>query len=90
MSITTDLNAWWVVHQDYQESNSAKGDFQNTMSTFDQMLDELKRKNDNGDFDQLPASSKAVAVWAWQQWNTVRNTVKANADFLEFIGWRKP
>ena len=39
MSITTDLDAWWAEHQDYQESNSAKGKFQDIMSTIDQMLD---------------------------------------------------
>ena len=88
MSITTDLDAWWVEHQDYQESNSAKAKFQDIMNTIDEKLDRLQAKNANGDFDQLPASSKAAAIWGWTQLDNARNAVKANAAFMEFIGWR--
>ena len=88
MTITTDLDAWWAVHQDYAESNTAKAKFQDIMTTIGQMLDELKTMNDNGDFDRLPTSSKTAAIWGWGQFNTTRNTVKANAAFMEFIGWR--
>ena len=88
--VTTELNEWWVAHQDYQESNTAKAKFQDIMNTIDQMLDELKTMNDNSDFNQLPASWKAKALWAWQQLDAARNTVKADAEFMEGINWRKP
>jgi len=88
MSVTTDLNTWWAELSDYQESNSSKAKFQDIMATIDQMLDELKTMNDNGDFDQLPSSWKAKAVWAWQQLDAARDTVKADAEFMEGINWR--
>jgi len=88
MSIATDLDAWWAELSDYQESNTAKAKFQNIMATIDQMLDELQTMNSNGDFDQLPASWKAKAVWAWQQLDATRDTVKADAEFMEGINWR--
>ena len=88
MSITTDLDAWFVNLTDYNESNSAKAKFQEIMSTIDQMLDELQTMNANGDFDQLPASCKTKAIWMWTQLDTARNTIKADADAMEFIGWR--
>lgn len=88
MSITSDLDAWWAEHQDYQESNLAKAKFQDIMTLIDQKLDELQVMNTNGDFNQLPASSKTVAVWGWTQLDNARNALKANADFMEFIGWR--
>ena len=86
--VTTDLNEWWVAHQDYQESNTAKAKFQDIMATIDQMLDELKTMNDNGDFDRLPASSKTKAIWMWTQLDAARDTIKADAEAMEFIGWR--
>ena len=88
MSITTDLDAWWVAHQDYIESNKAKGKFQDIMTTIGQMLDELQTMNTNGDFDQLPASCKTKAIWMWQQLDAARDTIKADAEAMEFIGWR--
>ena len=88
MSITTDLDAWWAELSDYQESNKAKGVFQDIMNTIDQILDELQTMNDNSDFNQLPASWKAKAIWAWQQLDAARNTVKADAEFMEGILWR--
>lgn len=86
--ITTDLNAWWAKFCDYQESNKAKGKFQDIMSNIDQKLDELQTMSLNGDFDQFPDSCKAKASWIWSQFNTARNTVKADAKAMEFIGWR--
>lgn len=88
MSTTTELDAWWAIKTDYDESNKAKGKFQDIMNTMDQMLDELQTMNANGNFDQLPASWKAKAIWAWGQFNTTRNTVKADAEFMEGINWR--
>jgi len=88
MTITTDLNAWWAVLSNYEESNSAKAKFQEIMQTIDQYLNELAEMNSNGDFDQLPASVKAKFIWAWTQLDNARDTVKADADFMEAIGWR--
>ena len=88
MSITTDLDAWWAELSDYQESNKAKGVFQDIMNTIDQMLDELQTMNDNDDFDQLPASCKTKAIWMWTQLDNARDTIKADVDAMEFIGWR--
>ena len=88
MSITTDLDAWWAELSDYTESNTAKAKLQDIMTTIDQMLDELQTMNTNGDFDQLPASCKAKAIWMWAQLDNARDTIKADADAMEFIGWR--
>ena len=88
MSITTDLDAWWAEKLDYDESNTAKARFQDLMISFDQNLDELSQMNTNGDFDQLPSSWKAKAVWAWQQFSAARDTVKADSEFMEGINWR--
>lgn len=88
MSITTDLNAWWAELSDYTESNTAKAKFQDIMNTIDQMLDELQTMNANGDFDQFPVSCKTKAIWMWQQLDAARNTIKADAEAMEFIGWQ--
>jgi len=88
MTITNDLNTWWAELSDFQRGNKAKAQFQDTMNTIDQMLDELKIINDSGDFDQLPPSWKAKALWAWQQLDAARDTVKADAEFMEGINWR--
>lgn len=87
MSISTDLDAWWVNVSDYNESNDAKAKFQDIMRNIDRQLNELADMNTAGDFDKLPVSWKAKAVWAWGQLNTARNTVKADADFMEGINW---
>jgi uncharacterized protein YjgD (DUF1641 family) len=86
--ISDDLDTWWAELSDYEESNSAKAKFQEIMQSFDQALNELSDMNAAGDFDQLPASWKARAVWAWQQFDAARDIVKADADFMEGINWR--
>ena len=88
MSITTDLDAWWETVSDYNQSNTAKARFQDLMSNIDQNLDELQTMNANGDFDQLPSSWKAKAVWAWGLLDTARDTVKADSEFMEGINWK--
>lgn len=85
--ITTDLDAWWAAHQDYTGSNTAKAKFQDIMGAINRELDDLQTMNINGDFDQLPASWKAKAIWAWGQLDAARNTVKADTDFMEGINW---
>jgi hypothetical protein len=82
------LDAWWVIKQDYDESNAAKAEFQNTMSMFEQGLDRLQQMNAAGDFDQIPAIVKTKWLWAWQQWDTVRDTLKADAEFMASLNWR--
>ena len=86
--ISDDLDTWWEELSDYEESNASKAKFQEVMQSFDQGLNELSAMNANGDFDQLPASWKAKAVWAWQQFDAARDAVKADADFMEGINWR--
>jgi hypothetical protein len=44
--------------------------------------------NAAGDFDSLPASAKAKAIWIWTQLDNARDTVKADAEAMEFINWR--
>ena len=88
MSVTDDLNDWWGVFKDYQESNAAKAKFQDIMTTIDEYLDELQAMNAAGDFDQLPATVKAKFLWAWQQLDNARDTVKADTDFMEAISWK--
>ena len=88
MSITNDLDTWWTEVSDYNESNAAKARFQDIVVTMDQMLDELAQMNTNGDFDKLPVSWKAKAIWAWQQLDNARDTIKADPEFMEGINWR--
>ena len=88
MTITQDLDAWWTTVSDYNESNSAKAKFQEIMSSIDQQLDELSAMNTAGDFDELPASWKAKAIWAWGQLDAARDAVKGDAEFMEGINWR--
>jgi hypothetical protein len=88
MSITTDLDTWWETLSGYSKSNDAKARFQELMIEFERALNELSLMNQAGDFDELPASWKAKAVWAWQQFDSARNTIKADADFMEGLNWR--
>ena len=88
MSISTDLDTWWADYTDFQESNTAKGKFQEIMLQIDEQLNKLSDMNTNGDFDELPSNWKTKAVWAWGQLNTARNTVKADAGFMEGINWK--
>jgi len=88
MTITTDLNAWYVELKGYNDSNTAKAKFQEIMWTIDQYLDELATMNQAGEFDKLPDSTKTKLIWAWQQLDTVRDTLKADADFIEALDWR--
>jgi hypothetical protein len=88
MTITTDLDIWWETVSDLNESNAAKAKFQDLMNSFDQALNELSDMNSAGDFDELPASWKAKAIWAWGQFDTARDTVKADAEFMEGLNWR--
>jgi len=87
MSIESDLDAWWATLSDYNESNSAKERFQRLMRDFDEALDELEAMNSAGEFDQLPASVKSKMIWAWQQFDAARDTVKADADVIDIIQW---
>jgi hypothetical protein len=88
MTVTSDLDAWWAELKDYDESNAAKAKFQELMIAFEQSLDELQQMNADGEFDKLPASWKAKALWAWQQFDNARDTVKADAEFMEGLNWR--
>jgi len=88
MTITSDLDAWWAQLKDYDESNAAKAKFQELMIEIDSNLDELAAMNTDGDFDILPASWKAKAIWAWQQLDAARDTVKADAEFMEGLNWK--
>lgn len=87
MSISTDLDLWWVQISDYNESNAAKARFQEIMREIDQRLDELSTMYSAGDFDKLPASVKAKFVSAWTQLDAVRNALKADADFMMAVNW---
>jgi len=82
------LDAWWGIKQDYDESNTAKAEFQSTMWSFEEGLNRLEQMNNDGDFDQMPALVKAKMIWAWQQWDAVRDTLKADADFMAIIEWK--
>ena len=88
MTITTDLDTWWDELDSYNNSNSAKAKFQDIMSQIDQQLDELQQMNADGEFDKLPATVKAKFVWAWGQLDAVRDTLKADSDFMEALAWR--
>ena len=85
--ISDDLDAWWEELLDYSESNAAKAKFQDLMIQFEQNLNELQEMNAEGEFDKLPASWKAKAIWAWQQFDAARDIVKADADFMEGLNW---
>lgn len=87
MTITTDLDAWWAVKLAYDDSNSAKAEFQQIMGEIDRSLNELAAMNAAGKFNQLPATVKAEFVAAWQALNTVRNNLKADAGFMEALNW---
>ena len=82
------LDGWWAELQDYEESNSAKAKFQDVMNMFDSGLNELEAMNTAGDFDQIPAVIKAKWLWAWQQWDAVRDTLKADDEFMASLTWR--
>jgi len=86
--IETDLDAWWAVLKDYNESNDSKAVFQTLMGNINDNLNKLKEKNDAGDFDMMPASVKAKWVWAWQQLDAARDTVKADPEFMASLEWR--
>jgi len=88
MTITSDLNAWWDELSDYEESNTAKAKFQEIMIAIEQYLNELAQMNSNGDFDKLPPAVKSKFVWAWNQLDSARDTVKADSDFMEAITWK--
>ena len=87
MTITSDLNSWWATLSDYNESNSAKAKFQDIVREIDKMLNDLQSMNSAGDFNSLPSSAKAKAIWIWQQLNAARNAVEADAEAMEFIKW---
>ena len=86
--IIDELNTWWAELTDYNESNDAKARFQDIMNTIDQMLNELQAMHSNGDFDKLPINSKNKAIWIWQQLDAARDTIKADAEAMEFINWK--
>jgi len=88
MSITTDLNTWWTTKQAYDDSNAAKAELQRIMAEIDQSLDKLQAMNAAGKFNQLPASVKAEFIAAWTALDTVRDTLKADAGFIEALNWR--
>ena len=88
MTIQQDLDAWWAEITDLQEGNSAKAVFQDVMTSLDENLDKLDEMNNNGDFDSLPASVKAKMVTGWQALDGVRDSLKADADFMAVISWR--
>ena len=87
MTITTDLDTWWGDLSDYQESNAAKAAVQDMVNTVQQMVSDLATMNANGDFDELPPSAKAAAIWIWQKYNAANNAVEADADAQEFLSW---
>jgi hypothetical protein len=88
MSITTDLDAWWTAKTAYDDSNEAKAEFQRIMGEIDRSLDELAAMNAAGKFNQLPATVKAEFTAAWIALDTVRDTLKADAGFMEALNWR--
>ena len=88
MGITEDLDLWWSEVDGYNDSNAAKAKFQDLLMQIDQNLDELAQMNADGEFDKLPDSWKAKALWAWQTLDAARDTVKADAEFMEGINWR--
>ena len=87
MTITTDLNTWWTTKQAYDNSNAAKAEFQRIMGEIDQSLDKLATMNAEGKFNQLPASVKNEFVAAWTALDTVRDSLKADAGFMEALNW---
>ena len=88
MSITTDLDTWWTTKTAYDDSNTAKAEFQRIMAEIDQSLDQLAAMNAAGKFNQLPATVKAEFVAAWTALNNVRVTLKADVGFMEALNWR--
>ena len=89
MTTTTDeLDAWWEIIQDYNQSNSAKAVFQDIMEQIDRNLDELYKMNAAGDFNKLPPTVKAKFTWAWTQLDAVRDTLKADVEFMGAVNWR--
>ena len=88
MSITTDLNTWWTTKTAYDDSNEAKAEFQRIMASIDESLDKLYEMNAAGKFNQLPASVKAEFIAAWTTLDTVRDSLKADAGFMEALNWR--
>lgn len=87
MGITEDLNTWWDILKDYKASNSARLKFVGMMSEIDTALNVLQDMNQNGDFDELPESWRTKAIWAWQQLDNARQTIKADGEFMEGINW---
>lgn len=88
MGVSEDLDSWWAEKQSYDESNTAKAEFQDTMTDIDRHLDVLEASYNAGDYDKLPQSVKTKFIWAWGQLNTARNTIKADADFMAAISWK--
>ena len=89
MTTTTDeLNAWWKIIKDYDESNAAKAKFQDIMTEIDRNLDELYAMNAAGDFDKLPPTVKAKFTWAWAQLDAVRDILKVDEEFMGAVNWR--
>ena len=88
MSITTDLDAWWAIKNKYDDSNTAKGEFQIIMANINESLDKLAAMNAAGKFNQLPAAVKAEFVAAWVALDTVRQTLAADPGFMEALNWR--
>lgn len=87
MSISSDLDLWWVQISDYNESNAAKAKFQEIMWEIDEKLNELETMYGRGDFDKLPTSVKNKFVSAWSQLDAVRDTLKADVDFMSALNW---
>jgi len=88
MGTDADLTVWWQTIVDVEQGNAAKAQFQTTMQSLDDGLNTLKTAYDAGDYNQLPASVRTKFVWAWSQLNTVRNTLKADAEFMAALNWR--
>lgn len=87
MSITTDLDAWWVTKTAYDDSNAAKAEFQRIMGEIDNSLNELAAMNAAGKFNQLPATVKAEFTAAWVALDAVRDSLKADVGFMEALNW---
>ena len=87
MTITTDLDPWWAAKKSYDDANAAKAEFQRIMGQIDRSMDDLAAMNLAGKFNALPASVKQEFEAAWFALATVRDTLKADAGFMEALNW---
>ncbi len=87
MTITSDLNDWWVDVEDFNESNAAKAAVQDLVNSVNGMLSQLLAMNAAGDFDSLPTSGKDAAITIFQKYNAASNWVAGDSDSQEFLDW---